>query len=301
MDVALLDVDSKIPNLALMKISAYHKQRGDRVKLGYEPLFDRPDLAYASKVFDFTPEPLYVPECELLRGGSGYDLSSRLTEEQEAMFPDYSLYGGCNYSLGRFTRGCPNKCPWCIVPKMDGNKVREVARLEDFWDSEKHDTVRLLDDNIMADADIFARCCEQLSRAGVKAIWEALDVRLVNDQTAAALATVKQGKSIHFAWDSPGQEPYIEPALECLKRHGLKPWRFMFYVLIGFNTTEEYDLYRVEKLRSLGTYAFAMPYDKNDRYQKDFARWVNNKALFAATTWYEYDCPTNRARRINAS
>lgn len=72
MRVALIDVDSKIPNLALMKASAWHKARGDEVKL-YEPLFDNPDLAYASKIFDFTPDYPYMPDCEVLRGGPGYD------------------------------------------------------------------------------------------------------------------------------------------------------------------------------------------------------------------------------------
>ncbi len=163
--VCLIDVDSKIPNLALMRASTYHKQRGDDVKLGYDPLFDRPDLCYASKIFDFTPEPDYMPECETLKGGSGYDLHARMPfDDYDRIMPDYSLYPQFDYAIGRFTRGCPNRCPWCVVPEMDGNEVRHVADLEDFWDGQK--VVRLLDDNIMADADEFCRDCEQLARGG---------------------------------------------------------------------------------------------------------------------------------------
>lgn len=297
MRVCLIDVDSKIPNLALMKLSAYHKMLGDEVKL-YEPMFDRPDLVYASKIFDFTPDYEYFPDdVPIVKGGTGYDMVARLPEEAENIMPDYSLFG-CEYAMGRFTRGCIRSCPWCVVPKMDGNKVRKVADLKDFWDGQK--VVRVLDDNIMADADIFSNACEQLHKANVKVIWEVLDIRLVNDQTAKALASVKNEKSIHFAWDGKAQDRFIVPGIETLKKHGVKPWRLMFYVLIGFNTTREYDLHRVMTLHKLGANPFVMPFDKSDRYQKDFARWCNSKVIFKSTTWEKYDCPTNRGKRIGA-
>lgn len=283
-EVALVDVDSKIPNLALMKVSAWHKQQGDSVKF-LDPLFDTPDICYASKVFDFTPDYGYFPDCEIVRGGTGYDLTAKLPfPDYDRIMPDYSLYG-CDYALGRFTRGCPNSCPWCVVPKMDGNEVRHVADLRDFWDGQK--VVRLLDDNIMADADEFCRDCEQLSKAGVKVVWEALDIRLVTDETARALASVKPQGSIHFAWDGKAQDAYVEPGIRLLEKHGLKPWRLMFYVLVGFNTTREYDLERIYKLRELGANPFVMPFDKSDAYQSRLARWCNNKIIFKATTRFE--------------
>jgi len=285
-NVCLIDVDSKIPNLALMRASTYHKQRGDTVKLGYEPLTDHPNLCYASKVFDFTPEPEYMPECETLKGGPGYDLHAVMPfEDYDRIMPDYSLYPKFDYAIGRFTRGCPNRCPWCVVPKMDGSEIRHVADLADFWDGQ--DVVRVLDDNIMADADEFCRDCEQLHDAGVKVIWEALDARLVDDQTAEALASVKHFKRIHFAWDSHAQDDAVPHCIETLKRHGLKPWRLMFYVLVGFNTDRDYDLHRVYTLRDMGANPFVMPFDKSDRYQKDLARWCNNKVIFGSTPRFE--------------
>lgn len=285
MRVCLLDVDSKIPNLALMRASTYHKQRGDDVKLGYEPLFDSPDLCYASKIFDFTPEPQYMPDCETLRGGTGYDLTAKMPfEDYDRIMPDYSLYS-CDYAIGRFTRGCPNRCPWCVVPKMDGNEVRHVADLADFWCGQP--IVRVLDDNIMADGDEFCRDCEQLEKAGVYVIFDALDARLVDDATAAALATLKHGKSIHFAWDGHSQDEAVPRSIETLKRHGLKPWRLMFYVLVGFNTSREYDLFRIYTLRDMGANPFVMPFDKTDRYQRNLARWCNNKAVFKTTPRFE--------------
>ena len=286
MDVCLIDVDSKIPNLALMRASTYHKRRGDAVKLGYEPLLDHPDLCYASKIFDFTPEPEYMPECETLKGGPGYDLNARMPlEDYDRIMPDYSLYPGFGYAIGRFTRGCPNRCPWCVVPKMDASEIRHVADLEDFWDGQE--TVRVLDDNIMADGDEFCRDCSQLSRAGVKVIWEALDARLVNDQTAEALASVKHFKRIHFAWDGHSQDDAAPKSIEILRNHGLKPWRLMFYVLVGFNTDRDYDLHRIYTLRDMGANPFVMPFDKTDKYQRDLARWCNNKVIFAAVPRFE--------------
>lgn len=288
MRVCLVDVDSKIPNLALMRASTYHKQRGDTVKLWYEPLFDHPDICYASKIFDFTPEPQFWPDCETYKGGSGYDLHARMPmDDYDRIMPDYSLYPRFDYAIGRFTRGCPNRCPWCVVPEMDGNTVRHVADLSDFWSGQQ--TVRLLDDNILANPDEFCRDCEQLSKAGVKVIWEALDIRLITDETAQALASVKQAKSIHFAWDGHGQDDAVPRGIETLKRNGIKPWRLMFYVLVGFSTTPEYDMYRIMTLHGLGANPFVMPFDKTNPYQRHLARWCNNKFIFKSTTFNDYE------------
>lgn len=126
-------------------------------------------------------------------------------------------------------------------------------------------------------------------------IWEALDIRLITDQTAAALATVKRAKSIHFAWDGHGQDVAIAPGIETLKRHGIKPYRLMFYVLVGFNTTPEYDMHRIMTLHELGANPFVMPFDKSDAYQRHLARWCNNKAVFKTTLFDDYE-PWKRAR-----
>ena len=295
--VCLVDVDGKIPNLALMRASTHHKQRGDEVKLGFEPLMDEPDLCYASKMFDFTPEPEYLPECPTLKGGPGYSLTAKMPlPEYDRIMPDYSLYG-CDYAIGRFTRGCPNRCPWCVVWRMDGNEVRHVADLADFWCGQK--VVRLLDDNIMADSDEFCRDCEQLHDAGVKVIWEALDIRRVTDETARALASVKQEKSLHFAWDGHSQDEAAPRGIEILKRNGIKPYRLMFYVLVGFNTEPDYDMRRIMTLHEMGANPFVMPFDKSDPYQRHLARWYNNKVIFKSTTFEDYEPWVKHRRSIS--
>ena len=278
MKVCLFDVDSRIPNAALMKLSTYHKRMGDDVKLGWEP-WDEPELCYVSKIFDFTPDPI-LPECECVVGGSGYLKSNIQIENFDRIAPDYSLYPKFKYALGRFTRGCPNKCPWCVVPKMDGEEVRKVADLADFWRGQE--VIRIIDDNLMVDARLFLDACEQLHDSRARVIWEALDIRLVTDETAHALAGVKLEKRLHFAWDSHAQDGAIERGIETLERHGLKPWRSMFYVLVGFNTSREFDLERINRIRELGSNPYVMPYDRRDPYQRHLARWCNNKIIFKA-------------------
>ena len=296
MDVCLIDVDSKIPNLALMKASTWHKQRGDTVKLGYDPLFDHPDICYVSKIFNFTPEPDYLPQdCQIFRGGSGYSLTAKMpfddgTGAYDRIMPDYALYKekypDIDYALGRFTRGCPNRCPWCVVWRMDGNRVHKVADLKDFWCGQK--VVRLLDDNIMADEDLFVECCKELHDAKVRVIWEALDIRLVTDRSAKALASVKREGYIHFAWDSHAQDKAVPVGIETLKRNGVAISRCEFYVLVGFKSDPEFDMHRITELKRMGVWPYVMPFDKSDPYQKHLARWCNNRFVFSKSDFDHY-------------
>ena len=123
MKVGLIDVDGhNFPNLPLMKLSAWHKRQGDSVEW-YEPLFSgHLDRVYMSKVFTFTPDyPYYVNADEVIKGGTGYDITSRLPSEIERFIPDYDLYNvPHDTAYGFLTRGCPNKCKWCVVPKKEG-------------------------------------------------------------------------------------------------------------------------------------------------------------------------------------
>lgn len=124
MKIGLLSVDSSYPNLALMKISAYHKRRGDEVEW-YSP-FEHYDKVYAAKVFSFTPDyGYYINADEVERGGTGYDIQKCLPKEIETVQPDYSIYGSIekDVAYGFLTRGCPNRCKWCVVPKKEGKIV----------------------------------------------------------------------------------------------------------------------------------------------------------------------------------
>lgn len=285
MNVSLIDVDSKISNLALMKISAYHKARGDIVKF-YEPLFDKPDLIYASKIFDFTPDYNYFPnDIEIIKGGTSYSLDIVLPAEIEFQFPDYSLYS-CDYAIGFTTRGCIRNCPFCLVPKKEG-KIRAVGDIYDFWNGQEY--LMLLDNNLTALPEQFERICKQLIKEKIKVDFsQGLDIRLITSEMAQLLAKVKLWKQIHFAFDNVAYESAVRRGIETLAKNGVSKHKLMFYVLIGYDSTPEEDLYRVEVLRGLGVDPFVMPYRKNDPYQRRFARWVNHKAIFKSVSWEEY-------------
>ena len=285
MKVRLVDVDSKIPNLALMKISAYHKANGDDVDF-YNPLFDKPDLIYASKVFDFTDDYLYYPaDVELIRGGTGYDIALTLPDEIESQYPDYDLFR-CDFAIGFTTRGCIRKCPFCVVPKKEG-AIRPVGDIYDFWRGQ--DRLMLLDNNLTALPDQFERICKQLIKERVRVDFsQGLDIRLITAEMAQLLSQIRLWKRIHFAFDNIALEKQVRAGIKILTENGVSAHKLMFYVLIGFDSTPDEDLYRVEVLRGLGVDPFVMPYNKSDEYQKRFARWVNHKAIFKSVPWHEY-------------
>ncbi|HEX2868685.1 MAG TPA: hypothetical protein VHO03_16715 [Ignavibacteriales bacterium] len=282
MKIGLYDVDGKKPNLALMKLSAYHKAKGDTTSF-FSPLW-RYDLIYASKVFTSSFEPDYMFSCEVIRGGSGYDLQSRLPDEVEYQYPDYDLYN-CDYAMGFTTRGCIRKCPFCIVHEKEG-KIREVGDIYSFWNGQKR--LMLLDNNLTSLPEHFEKICKQLIKEKIEVDFsQGLDIRLIDEDKAKLLKKVKQWKRIHFAFDHVKLEGAVRRGMEILKKH-IHPDRVMFYVLIGYDSTPEEDLYRVELLRSLGTKPFVMPYNRKDPYQRKFARYCNHKAIFNSVKWKDY-------------
>lgn len=285
MNVGMVAVDSIIPNLALMRLSAWYKAQGDHVEIAFPLAADTYDRIYRSKQFDYTPGDTVPWPCDVVSGGTGYGLSTRLTPEQDTTYPDYGLYG-CEYALGRITRGCIRRCPWCVVPEMDGS-VRQVAELSDFWRGQER--VRLMDDNLTAMPDLFVETCERLSAERVRVKFEALDIRLMTVDMARALAKVRRWGRVHFAWDAMSHEAGVRRGIAALEAGGFPLWAATFYVLIGFDTTPEEDLYRVMALRSLGVESFVMPFDKADEYQRRFARWCNHKTVFNTILWHEYD------------
>ena len=132
MKVELLDVDGhNFPNLALMKISSFHKNKGDEVEMFFG--LNRYDKVYMAKVFTFTPDyGEVIMADEIVRGGTGYDLTSKLPQEIESQYPDYDLYGIKDIAYGYLTRGCPRGCNFCIVAEKEGAKSVKVADLKQF-------------------------------------------------------------------------------------------------------------------------------------------------------------------------
>lgn len=279
MDIGLVDVDGhNFPNVALMKISAYHKAKGDSVE--WAGSLNYYDKVYMAKIFDFTPDDLQAYQAdEIIKGGTGYNLASHLPNEIEHCFPDYSLYGITDTAYGYLTRGCPRNCPFCIVGKKEGLKSVKVANLSSFWNGQKN--VKLLDPNLLA-CENWQELLQQL--AASKAIvdfTQGLDARLLDDEKVAAINKCRY-TYLHFAWDH-AEDTITSKKLEAYaKSWNCRTRNCTVYVLTNYDSTLEQDLYRIYQLRDMGYTPYVMIYDKYQAPQaiRHLQRWCNNKLIF---------------------
>ena len=291
MKIGLVDVDGhKFPNLALMKISAWHKAQGDTVEWCL-PL-DYYDIVYQSKVFDetYSPDIDWTPMAgKIIKGGTGYNLSLNLPEEIEHIYPDYSLYPELtqNTAYGFLTRGCPRACGFCIVASKEGRKSYKVADLSEFWSGQKN--IVLLDPNILACRDHLDLLQQLADSKAYVDFNQGLDIRLTNEKNIDLLNKIKV-KNIHFAWDNAKDDlkPYFERyrALAKHKPHGKYG---VVYCLTNFGSTMKENLYRIYTLRDMGYDPYVMVYDKPNAPQeiKHLQRWVNNIFIFRSCKKFE--------------
>ena len=284
MQIGLHDNENNgYPNLALMKLSAWHKQQGDTVEW-FNPLFGKYDKVYSSKIFTWTKSNPYLPK-DTVYGGTGHSLGTMLKLSIEHICPDYSLYD-CKQSYGFLTRGCIRKCKWCFVPLKEG-EIRPHQDIEDFA---RHKEVVLMDNNVLAHPHGIAQI-EKIIRLELKVDFnQGIDARLIDDNTAKLLSRVKWLKPIRLACDSSAMIPHIQKAVTLLRWHNCTPRKYFCYVLVDeIEDAKE----RVMFLKGLDIDPFCQPYrDKSGseptKEQKQFARWVNHKAEFNSRTWEEY-------------
>jgi hypothetical protein len=291
MTIALYDVDSKIPNLALMKLSRYHKERGDEV-VPFLPIEKFTyDKVYASTIFNFSDKSYLDPE-QMSIGGTGWDFTTSLPDEVEGLVPDYTFYD-CNHSIGFSMRGCRFKCEFCVVPKKEGRPVG-MSTIDQLWTQRDSNFLMLLDNDFFGNPEWQARIDEMLKFDLRVNFSQGLNIRIISKAQAEALASVRfvsasnKSRAVFFAWDQIDDERVIIRGMERCVEAGIKPHEMQFYVLIGFNSTHEENMRRVTFLNDFGADPFVMPFDRSDPYQRRFARWVNHKATFNTVTWEEY-------------
>lgn len=313
MAIGLIDVDSKIPNLALMKISSYYKSIGEKVE------FAQPNKNY-EKIFASAIFTRSKGKCEELQdfygdkieiGGTGWDVHKTLDDEIEHMKPDYNLYTAediasrmkgigtkehklkkakeiVDAGMGFTSRGCIRQCGFCFVPRKEG-KFRDVAEIEDIINP-RSKIIILNDNNFTADP----RCIEKLKtikKLGLTVdINQGFDVRIMTDEKAYWLSQVKHLRSIHYAWDLMCYEQQVMEGIKVLSKY-IKPYRHMCFMLVGFNTTHEEDVYRFRKLTEMKIDPFVMVYNENEKHDlrnKHFARWVNSR-IYKSCSFEEYE------------
>ena len=278
MKIGLIDIEPKVYNTAYMQIARYHKDQGDTVEW-WTPLEHRGfGVVYCSSLFDYTDKS-EIPD-DVICGGTGFDVTSRLSRVIEDGELDYSIYPKCRKSYLWFSRGCDRDCPFCVVYEKEG-EIRPV-RPKNLNPKGKY--VVVSDNNFFQSPDWF-HSIDWLISIGQPVDFQGVDARELNEQKCRWLGALKHHKQIKIAWDNPRVN--LEPRLREIIQY-IKPYRLMCYVLIGYWSIEKEDLFRVETLRSLGIDPFVMPYDKKDLYQRSFARWVNFKAIFKKVKWEDY-------------
>ena len=291
MHIGLIDVDShNFPNLALMKISAWHKKRGDTVEWAF-PLA-KYDIVYQSKVFDdtYSPDIEWIPQAEkIVKGGTGYGLDNKLPDEIEHIYPDYSLYPNLtdNTAYGYLTRGCPRHCDFCIVGDKEGLRSIRVADLSEFWDGQRY--IKLLDPNMLACREHMDLLRQLIDSGAYVDFTQGLDIRLTNEENITAINHLKL-KEIHFAWDNPRDN--LESKFEFYTRYAKHKPHGKYgtvYILTNHGTTMQENLYRVYILRDLGFDPYIMIYDKPNapREIRDLQRWCNNRRIFRSCQKFE--------------
>jgi len=277
----------KFPNFALMKIAAWHKNKGDSVEWwNKDKIYDK---VYSSKTFDFTPENPDLPP-DTVKGGTGYRLFGNLPHKMDVCFPDYSIYPDCDYAIGFLTRGCPNNCSWCVVPKKEGG-IRPCANWEMLIRPDS-DKLILLDNNILA-CEYGINQLAELTEIRYKIdLNQGMDITLLTEENVAILAKIKWLKYVRFSCDDGYKLPYFERMTELFRKHGIALSRVFIYVLVR-KDLEAADC-RVQGLhkicKNFNLYAQA---ERNSgivptKMQLEFAQKYVYKGLYKKETWGQY-------------
>lgn len=306
MTIALIDVDghnkktrwgSAFPNLALMKIAAYHRAQGHTVEW-HDPSRTY-DIAYLSKVFTHTPDYQHpIHATQIVRGGTGYDLHSQLPTHIDRLQPDYTIYPWIkpNEAYGFLTRGCPNRCKWCVVPTKEG-PIRPYMDIEEIaTDGRRY--ITLMDNNILAAGDYAIEQLRKIIRLRLRVDFnQAMDARLVTPDNAPLLAQVKWHPYIRFGCDTHAQIQHCERALTLLQENGWHGNVFLYTMITDdFDESIHRVLYwRDQLMAGRKTYPHVQPYlDFTDptylppKWQRDMARWCDAKSLLKTVPLMDY-------------
>lgn len=296
MKIGLIDVDGhNWPNLALMKLSAWHKANGDAVEWWWG--WEQYDRVYMSKVFEETysqdaPEPPNA--AEIVKGGTGYGLDNHLPDDVEHIMPDYTMYPSLtrDTAYGYLTRGCPRACSFCLVSDKEGRRSAKVADLSEWWAGQKH--IKLLDPNLLACPD-HMDLLRQLAESGAWVdITQGLDARLLTPDNIAAINDVRVSE-IHFAWDHMRETAEVLRGLELYAAHAARRPHGDYatvYVLTNYDTGPDDDLRRIYTLRDMGYSPYVMIYDKPHapRETRRLQRWCNNRIIMRSVPDFaQYD------------
>lgn len=275
--IGLYNLEPQFKNLALEKIRLYYKKRGDEVR-DCTPIDARNyDTVYCSSIFDWTNKKYVFPE--MMRGGTGFDLTTKLPPEIDAVEP--------HINRGFTVRGCCNNCSFCVVPRKEGG-IKITGDTLTLWDGHSK-LVVYYDNNVLAVPEHFEHNAIQAMEHKITQDYnQGLDHRKLIPEIVDIMTKVSH-KEYHFAFDNIKSADTVEKAITLLQSKGIN--RCSWYVLCGYDTTFEDDLWRLNYLRERGQNAYVQRFRRNGEcadYLIPLARWANQHHIFQGMTWEQF-------------
>ena len=304
MKIRITHLDGKLPNLALMKLSAWHKAKGDEVhftKSIQKELWETEyDLVYGSSIFSWSKpaRDLFLANFpSAIIGGTGSGKTQTIEEITGSDFDeyDYSIYPHFKQSIGFSQRGCRLKCSFCVVPTKEG-KIRDNSTIFRIWRGEPYPKqIILLDNDFFGQPDWKRKTEEILENDFEVSFNQGINVRLIHKEGAEQLAKLKyrddqfKNKRIYTAWDNRKDEGIFMRGINTLFDAGIKPSHIMVYFLCGYWPGEKFEdvYYRFEKMDALGLLPYPMVYNNHNLELKKFQRWVIRR-YYKFIPWAEY-------------
>lgn len=305
MRVLLVDCDSTIPNLALMRLACYYRNLGNTivlVRLGI-PVYGKPktktidctdyDMAFISAIFDTTPQHVAVSvgDCVVDYGGTGYDIKKKLPKEVSACPPDYSIYPDNDISYGFISRGCFRNCDFCIVPEKEGNIHQEVQSVTELI---QHKKIKFLDNNFLGLIE-HKKFLHELVELQIPCQFnQGLDIRLITEETAELLSRLNYIGEYIFAFDHIEDRKIIEEKLKIVKKYINKDWKIKFFIYCHPRMDIISDvLARIEWCKENKVLPYFMRdlecwKSDNVRTYNDFSAWCNQPGIFKHHTYREF-------------
>lgn len=330
--VRITHLDGKLPNLALMRISAFHRAAGDEVIFSRDPVrhLDEPDydVVYASAIFSKTapsvaelrrwwPDAVVGGTWEDRRGEKGEDLNPKVEDHVPSRFVglDYSIYPDFKASLGFTQRGCRFRCGFCVVPTKEG-RPNTFSPIHSIWRGPGNPkTLHILDNDFFGSPEWSDRLDEVRDGGFRICLNQGINLRIISDRQAAALATVEyrndafSRRMIYTAWDNPADQRVFFRGVERLRDHGIPPSHLMAYNLVGFFPDETWDSIwdRHHRQVEQGIKPYVMLHEDAKARDEDgaaptwralkrYQRWVN-MGLYRLVPWAEYDVNFKTSRR----
>ena len=318
--IRITQLDGKLPNLALMRLSHWHRARGDVVRFTRSPYrhLDEPgyDRVYASAIFEYSRPHVERLKAEFpaaIIGGTGSG-SATTVESVVGDHAGYSYddYPGFAASLGFTQRGCRLNCKFCVVPGKEG-KPKSTATIAEIWRGAPHPKhLHLLDNDFFGQPEEQWRARLEEVRAGRFKVCfnQGLNVRLMTPEAARELASIDYRddgfttRRLYTAWDNLKDEGVFFRGVDILEDAGVPATHLLAYMLIGFDKRETWErlLYRFNRMVERGIRPYPMVFGDRTRALPlgglnarlagrslmEFQRWAIRKA-YTVVPFESYD------------